>query len=229
MQHLGADAGVSCDKAQHGGHVGVNHARTFGNAAHMAGLSAERKADRRLFDRSVGRHDGAGCGRAAIWGKLTAQRRHAACNRLNGQRLPDDAGRSHNDVLRRKSEMLRRALAHLQGLLLAVGIAGVGVAAVADNGLRRAVGNVAFRDSNGRALHLVERIDAGRRGRLFAVNQSEVFFGAARLDAAVYARRLKAQRRADSARYFLNWMHKFSPFICVYGVTPGRLPRPGPA
>ena len=70
----------------------------------------------------------------------------------------------YTSVLRGDAELLGEQRAGLLGYLDAVGVAGVGVAAVADDRAGLAVGEVLFGDLQRRALDEVRRVDRGGGG-----------------------------------------------------------------
>ena len=60
VQHFSADRRISCDIAQHCGHVGCNHSRAFGNSANGDHFAIQLAGGGRAFRKGVGGHDGLG-------------------------------------------------------------------------------------------------------------------------------------------------------------------------
>ena len=98
----------------------------------------------------------------------------AVLDRLDRQHLTDYPRGRDDHIVRGDAERVPGDLAHPAGLLFAVGVAGVGVAAVADDGLRRAILKVLARHLNRRALDEVLRIDGGGRTGLLAEDHGEI-------------------------------------------------------
>ena len=96
-----------------------------------------------------------------------------------------------DDVLGRDPQLRGSQDAHGLRFLLAVGVAGVGVAAVDDDRLRPPVGEMPARDRDGRALHEVLGIDCGRGAWRVSLDEREVALLLILADAAVDARRRK--------------------------------------
>ena len=121
----------------------------------------------------VGGHDSAGEVGPARGRQLDA--RHAIPHPLHGQESADDAGAGHQHVAGPDAQLRRRQLGHLAGVgqtLLAGG--GVGAAAVGDDGLGAAVGQVLLADEQGRRLHPVAGVDRRRRARHLGVQDAHV-------------------------------------------------------
>ena len=92
------------------------------------------------------------------------------------ERFADDARGCHHNVLRTDAELFCDELAHPCRNLLAVRVAGVGVSAVADDGLRLAVGQIALGDDERRTLHEIRRVHGRRAGGHFTENQRKITF-----------------------------------------------------
>ena len=56
---MGAPDRIGSYIRQHGGHIGTDHARTFGDARHADQLTVELKLHRGAFGASIRGHDGA--------------------------------------------------------------------------------------------------------------------------------------------------------------------------
>ena len=109
---------VAEQEAQHGGHVGLDHARALGDAGqcHVATADAQR-APLELRHR-VGGHDGARrAGQALRLDSSAAAWANARANLGHGQRLADHAGRSHQHVFARPlPARARRLRRHARGV-----------------------------------------------------------------------------------------------------------------
>ena len=92
----------------------------------------------------------------------------------NVQPLADDAGGGHHHVLGGDTQRVRGEGAHLLRHFLAVGVAGVGVAAVAKDGGGVAVGDVGLRDQERRALDEVLRVHRGGGGALLGDDERQI-------------------------------------------------------
>ena len=181
----------------------MNHAGALGDAAQLAGLAVHFKGHGDLLDLGVGGHDGLG-GLEAVVAQRGGQPGHGGGDGGDVQLLADDAGGGHHHVFRGDAQRRAGQAAHLLGHLDAVGVAGVGVAAVADDGLSHAVLKVSLGDGQGRALDQVGGVDAGRRRRYLGVNQRQVALFLVLADAAVNARGGKALRGTDAAGNLLH-------------------------
>ena len=135
----------------------MNHAAALGDTAHANGLAAHGGLHGHLFFHGVGGHDGVGRGVAGLGraGQSAVQLRHAVLDGLDVDGLADDAGGGHQHVLRLAADGLGRRRAHLLGVLFAVGSAGVGVAAVGDDGPGLPVGQMDLVHMDGGGLHHV--------------------------------------------------------------------------
>ena len=131
--------------------------------------------------------------------KLRRQRGSCLSDGVEVENLSDHAGGSDNDVFRRDVHGLSGNAAHFLRLLFAVGVAGVGVAAVADQPLGIAVREMAAGNGDGRALDKILRISARRRAAYITAKHGKVALGFVAAHTAVDPRRLKAQRSRDAA------------------------------
>ncbi len=140
------------DEDEHGRHVGVDHAGAFADAADLAFLFLlAGEADGDLFAFCIGGHDALGS-LVGVRAEAFDQLRNSCCDGRNVERLADHTGRSYYNVGRLDVQGLSRKTAHLLCNFDAVGVAGVGVAAVADDGLRLAVGQMLLRHDERRRI-----------------------------------------------------------------------------
>ena len=165
----------------------MNHAAAFCNAADAHGFAAQFQLYRHFLADGVGGHDGVGCICAAKGVQQPGGFRGTLFNGLNGKNLANDAGGGHNDVGGIQIQRLSGDFAHPPCLFLTVSIAGIGIAAVADDGLSDAILQVALGHQNGRALDFVEGIDTGSVTGDRAGDESQIPLGLVAPDAAVNA------------------------------------------
>ena len=202
--------------------LGVDHAGAFADAADPAFLPAGGEADGDLFAFCIGGHDALGS-LIGVRAEAFDQLRDPGCDGRNVERLADHAGRRDHNVGRANMQRLPQKFAHLLGDCNAVGVAGVGVAAVADDGLRLAIGKMLLRHDERRALDQIGRIDGGCAGRDAGIDQREIALRFILPDAAVDAGGRKACRGAHAAcDLFHLW------FLPVTVPDPAFFPRRSP-
>ena len=177
----------------------MDHAAALGDTAQVTELPAHLKLHRDFFFLRVGGHDGTAGFSAPLGRKLRNKRRNPRCDGCDGKRLSDDAGGSHHHVIRRDSERIGQKTAHGLGNLDAVGVAGIGIAAVADHRLSLAVGDVALRHGQGCALDEVRGIDSSGIRLAVTDDEGQVLFIRVLPDPAVNARSFKAFGGTDAA------------------------------
>ena len=148
-------------------------------------LAVQLQLHRHFFFHSICGHNSHSGIFAAKTVELFCSLGHALFNGLDGENLSNHAGRSYNDIRRVQPQGLSGNLAHPPGFFLAVGIAGVGVAAVAHHGLSDAVLQIALCHQDRRALNFIEGIDPSGRTGLFTENQGQIRLGFIAPDAAV--------------------------------------------
>ena len=182
----------------------MNHAAALGDCAYAAGLAAKLELTGELLLRRVCGHNRLGCVRTAVRFERFDQRGHRGVDGLDGQDLPDHARRSDDDVVLVNARIAHDEAAHLLRLLHAVGVAGIGVAAVADYRTRVTVGDMRLGDCDRRALDLVARIDAGSRRAAVADDEREVALALVLSDSAMHACGFEALRRAHASHDFLH-------------------------
>ena len=135
MEHIRGNGNVGGDEHQHGRHVGMDHAAAFGDAADTAGFVPQSELYGDLLLHGVGGHDALGGGLAAGFRQPLHQGGKPCGDGVDGQGQTDDAGGSDHDIVGGDPQLRRRQSAHLLGNFDAVCVAGIGVAAVADDGL----------------------------------------------------------------------------------------------
>ena len=217
LQHSGGNGHVGGDKHQHGRHVGVDHAAALGDAAQVADLAADLKLNGDLFFNGIGGHDALGSGLAAVLGKACGKRGQTVCDGLDVQRLTNDTGGGHHHVGGGNVQLLGHQIAHALGDLDAVGVAGIGIAAVADHGLCKAVGNVVLGHGQGGTLDQIGGVNGSSGGAHVADDQRQVTLGAVLANAAMNAVCLKTLCGTNAAG---NDLHSSLLFI-----RPARWPH----
>ena len=196
----------------------MDHTGALGDAADGAGFAAGGELHGDLLAVRVGGHDALGR-LIGVVAERGGELRQAGADGREIERLADHARGRDDDVLRRDVQLRRCERAHLLRDGDAVGVAGVGVAAVADHGLGLAVSQMRLCHGQGRALDEVGCIDRRGAGRDGAVDEREVALGLISADAAVDARGGKTLCGAHAAGDLLH--HAFlltdrgrSPFPC---------------
>ena len=116
--------GVGREDAEHGRHVGLDHAGALDEAAHVDGVGGavsgfDLSLEGGFLGHGVGRHDGHGgvVGGRGIGAECTDRGRDSLLIGGEGQRHADDAGGGHEDVVRLAAERLRHELGGLSGRL----------------------------------------------------------------------------------------------------------------
>ena len=147
---------------------------------------------------------------AAFVGKCVDKRLHAGGDRLDRERLANDAGRGDDDVVCAEAGRFGEQHAHLAGDSLAVRGAGVGVAGVAEHCLRASVGDVGLGDGDGRALDGVERVDGGCGGGHVGDDEGEVLLRLVAARKAFGVQTLPSGRKVTAVLlsvmvFFLSW------------------------
>ena len=190
----------------------MNHAAALGNAADVTGLTPQSEFQGDFLGDGVGGHNGLAGITAAGLRQLSGQGIDVGGYRVQAQGQTDDAGGSHHHVLRGDSKGLTGQIAHPLGDFQAVGVAGIGVAAVADHCLGLAVGDVCFGHGQRGALDQIGGVYCCGMGGHLTVDQGQVLFGPVFPDAAVKACGGKSFCGADAAG---NGFHIFFPPILL--------------
>jgi len=101
--------GISGDKRQHGRHVRMNHARTFGDAGGAdCVFFADQALARSGFRYSVRRHDGT----RRVRPECRANLRQSGHDFIHRQRLQNHAGRKRHDLIGLAANLFRHGRAH---------------------------------------------------------------------------------------------------------------------
>ena len=143
-------------------------------------------------------------------GQLGGSLRDALGERLNAHGLPDNAGGGGQHIRGGNAQLLGHNLAGILGQLHAVGGAGVGVAAVHNDGLCIAVLQVLTVHRDGCAVDLVGGIAARARAAHRCLDKCQILFSVVVADAAMHTRCIKPLRRTDAAG------NRFEVAHCMY-------------
>ena len=109
-QQCRIDVGIGGQEAQHGGHVGANHARTFADAGDGDSLTRQDHLLAKSLGHRVGGHDAFGCF-GPMRGLCVGQcGRHARHNAINGQVFHDHACGKRQDLLWLDVEQTRQCI-----------------------------------------------------------------------------------------------------------------------
>ena len=130
----------------------MDHAAALGNPAEPADFSAQRKLHGNLFLFCVRGHDRLTGICTAILRQSRRQRSNALSDGFNTQRLADHTRGRNYHVFRLHRQSVCHQRTHLLGNLDTVCIAGIGIAAVTDDGLSKSVCNVRFGHCQGSSL-----------------------------------------------------------------------------
>ena len=163
LEHGPVDGAVGGDGAEHGAHVGVDHAGAFGDGTNGDGLAADLGGHGDLLDLQVGGQDGVGRVVGCLLG--VSQSRHQGGDPgLDGsdvQLHADDAGGADGEVLGSQARGGGRSGGHALGIFHALGGAGVGVAAVQDDALGLVIGQMLLGQDHGVGLDHVAGVRPG--------------------------------------------------------------------
>src|SRR5690606_22348886 len=191
-QQVGRNGGVGGQKAQHGGHVGPDHAGALADARDGYGRIAQLQAAGRHLGQGVGGHDAVGGGQPvggveAFYG--FGQGRYQPVDR---QGFKNDAGGKGQHLLGVEPQQRGRRLAGLQACLqAALAGSGVGVAGIDHQSADLlAAGQVAFAYLHGGGPETVAGEDSGhgaafgkaKDGQVFMVGLADAGFGDADVD-----------------------------------------------
>ena len=173
---------VARHHAEHGCHVGLDHARALDKAAQVNGvllpcLGGQGAFEGGLFGHGVGGHDGHG---GVVRGLGSGAQKvgrggHTRLERGKVKLLANDAGRGNKDVRSLAAHDLGHKGRGLLGDLKArLAGGGVGVARVQDHGAGLTVSHVGARDGDGSRAKAVGREGGGGAGQLVGDNKSHV-------------------------------------------------------
>ena len=133
LQQVGGNSCIGGNHAQHGGHVGTDHAGALGNAGHHHLAAGQLHAARYGLGQRVGRHDGLGRLRPVRGRQIGHGLRHAGRDALDRQMLQDHAGGHGQHGIGRHAQCGSHGLTDLLCVALPFGTgAGIGHAGVHD-------------------------------------------------------------------------------------------------
>ena len=198
----------------------MDHTGALGDGADMAFYALQGKGIGAFLGIGIGGHDAFAGVRTALNAELRSQHRQAGCDGVDGKGLADDACGGDDHVLFRDAQRLSGKRAGFFCDLYAVGVAGIGIAAVADDGLGLAIGHMLAGDGDGGAEYFILRIGAGNGAFGLAVNERQILFAAVFTDAAVYACGLEPFGGAHAA-FDGDKIHKKLPRFLKMRVGPG--------
>ena len=201
LQQLLGDGAVGGDEAQHGAHVGVNHAGALGDGPQLDRFPAHVEGEGDLLFHCIGGHNGGGGAVGAVLSQVGGQLWHAELDGADIDGLADDAGGADGKVPRFPACSGGRGGAHGLGVFVAAGTAGVGVAAVGHDAPGGAVLQVVHGHVDGGGLYPVQGIHPGGGTLPVREDHGQVVLvrAAAGLHAAVDASGLKALGGAHAA------------------------------
>ena len=148
---------------------------------------------------AVGGENGVGRLPSSLAAESGSKLSRRIADRVEIQRLTDHAGGGDDHIIRCNSHGFCGNPAHFPRLFLAVGVAGVGVAAVADNALGVSVGDILPCDGDGSAFDEILGVSSRGGAADVAPHHGEVALGFVASHTAVDAGSLKAERRGNSA------------------------------
>ncbi|GAF25522.1 hypothetical protein MTY_0857 [Moorella thermoacetica Y72] len=229
FQILLFDGSVGGQEAEHGAHIGVDHARPLGDAGNSYRLSPQGQLDGDLFDPGIGGHDGCRRISASLHRQPGGSGLDAGGDFIHRQGHADDAGGGHHHLPWFATDGSGRDYRHLPGVpVTPLPGTGIGIAAVGDNGPGQAGLEVFRRHPQGRRLDPVAGIDGRRRRRHLAHNQSQVQFFL--FQTGMNAGGEKTPRGGDAAGNRLEvlrhclLLHVWNVeclVSCIYGHNPG--------
>ena len=183
----------------------MNHAATLCHCADFDCFSANLDFISLFLGLGICCHDCLHGIQIALSGNDGSQCRNALFDGLDRKHLPDDTGRGYDDILRLQMQCFCCQNTHFLRLFHAVCIAGVRIAAVADNCLRHAVRDVSSGYGDGCAENLILCINRCCCAGLFAVNDSNILFcGIVCFYATMHPAGKKALGCRDTAVYLLH-------------------------
>ena len=165
----------------------MNHAAALGNTADVAGMAIQLELHRHFLHNRIGGHDALSSSLTAVHGQALCQGRQTGSNGIDRKGLANDTGGSHDHVLGLDVQLLCHQIGHSFRNLNAVGIAGIGVAGVADHSLGNAVGNMVLGHNQRSALHQIGGVDSRCAGGNSRQNQRQILLAVILTDAAMDA------------------------------------------
>ena len=204
LQHLVGDGAVGGDKAQHGAHVGVDHAGALGDGSDFDLFPSQAEGDGDLLFHRVGGHDGPGGPIGAVGGQGRGHSGHARLNGLDVDSLADDPGGADRKVPGLPAGGGGGGGAHGLRVLVAAGTAGIGVAAVGYDAPGGAVLQVVHGHVDGGGLYPVQCIHPGGGTLPVREDHGQVVLVRTAACAAGDAARLEALGGAHAAGDFVE-------------------------
>ena len=171
------DGGVGSQVAQHGGHVGADHARALAHAGDVHCHAIDLHALAEGLGHGVGGHDAFGCACPVRWlgiGQGCGQARNQA---IHGQGFQNHTRGKRQHLLRRQPQVLGQGLAGGAGALQAIGAcASVGIAGVDDQSANLRTGlQVLTAHLHGCGAKAVLREHASHAGAFIEQKHRQVF------------------------------------------------------
>ena len=206
LQEGPVNGAVGGDAAEHGAHVGVDHAGALGDGPDGDGFAPQFHGDGNLLHLQVSGEDGVGGVQGGLGGVRQSgdQGGNPLLNGLDVQLHTDDAGGADGEVLGPQAGGGSGGLGHPLGVLPALGGAGVGVAAVKNDPPGLVVGQVLLGEDHRVGLDHIAGIRARGSAGDGGEDHGQVLFvrlgcGEVVFDAAVDARGLKSLGGGDTA------------------------------
>ena len=210
---FGRQLQVGGDEAEHGRHIGMNHATALGNTAHMNGFACKFIFNCIFFDECVGGGDG-------ICRMFTAQRHGGQCrnhagntarNHAHGQLNPDHTcGANENFLLGQTAIKADQIQDFLHIFTAFVACAGIGIATVGKNRLSFAAFDDFTAPFNGSRRKFILSENTACLCHYIGFDECQVFFaGDAFFDSAVKACCGKALGGTNTAVNFFVFYHLY--------------------
>ena len=166
MQGVLFHVGIGQDEAEHGGHIGLNHAGAFGETGEPDGLAADFNFNRQAFGDEVGGHHRFRGIESVVRREVFVQFLDSVGNFIHRQEFTDGSGGADKDIGGVDAERAGSQCGHGLGVGLALRAgAGVGDAAVHHNRSRAVVFNHLNVPFHRGGFDLVGGEDAGGDGR----------------------------------------------------------------
>ena len=173
LQETLVNGKVRCHVAEHGAHVGMDHAGPLGHAAYCDGHAADLRGISQLFLDGIRGHDGFGCRSSGFQTAALSCCQHvdAAADPVDGQLHADDAGGSDQYGILRDPQDLCRFRSCLPAIVQAfLAGAGVGDTGIDDDRMDR----IAFADNVPVPDDRRSFDDVGRKGACHCAGKSTV-------------------------------------------------------
>ena len=184
-EHIRGDGAVRGDEAEHGAHVGADHAGAFADGAQADDLAADGGLYRNLLHDGVGGHDGFRSGLGAADAQGGGQSGNAVLDGLDVQLHADDAGGGYSEILGLTAGDGGCGGAHGFCVFRTIGSAGVGVAGVDDDAMEDAVLQVVHGGVDGCSFHPI--VGKGGGGGTLTVGEDQRQVVLVRAAASLYA------------------------------------------